>query len=53
MLNVIRKIVKWYLITMGVILTALIIYYWPVIDRLIIRPCHYYPETFANCREDK
>lgn len=32
-------------------LIALIIYYWPVIDRLYIRPCHYYPKAFIDCRE--
>ena len=39
------------LATVGLFTIALIIYYWPVIDRLAIRPCHYYPKAFADCRE--
>lgn len=34
----------------GIILIGIIIYWWPVIDRLYIRPCHYYPHTFADCK---
>lgn len=28
---------------------AMIIYYYPAIDRVYIRPCHYYPNMFINC----
>lgn len=31
---------------------AVIIYYWPVIDRLYVRPCHYYPKAFIDCRKE-
>lgn len=29
-----------------------IAYYFPLLDRMV-RPCHYYPETFKDCREAK
>lgn len=48
----IAKALVAFLAVMGVIFIALIIYWWPVIDRLIVRPCHYYPHTFADCREE-
>lgn len=48
--KVLKNIVKWYLIVMGLAFTALIIYYWPAIDRTLIRPCHYYPKMFIDCQ---
>lgn len=33
----------------GIILIVIIAYWWPVIDRIYIRPCHYYPHAFADC----
>lgn len=39
------------LAVMGIIFIAIIAYWWPVIDRLAIRPCHYYPHAFADCVE--
>lgn len=38
----------------GAFLIAIVIFliaWWPVIDRLIIRPCHYYPHAFSDCIE--
>lgn len=37
----------------GIIFIMVVAYWWPVIDRLYIRPCHYYPNTFINCNEEK
>lgn len=34
----------------GAITVALFIYYAPVIDRLYMRPCHYYPNMFIDCK---
>jgi len=39
------------LATVGLFTISLIIYYWPVIDRMYVRPCHYYPHTFSDCVE--
>ena len=38
---------------LGVLFIAVIIYYWPVIDRLYINTCNYYPHTFKDCVERK
>lgn len=38
----------------GAFLIAIVIFviaWFPVVDRLIIRPCHYYPHAFADCIE--
>jgi len=48
-LKVILAIVKWFLIVAGIIAVALFIYWYPVIDRLYVRPCYYYPKAFADC----
>lgn len=29
---------------------AVYVYYQPVFDRVMFRPCYYYPEAFADCR---
>lgn len=34
-----------------VLLIGLVIYYWGAIDRIYIRPCHYYPQAFIDCKE--
>lgn len=47
------KILQWFFTIVGVLATALIIYYFPVIDRVVIRPCAYYPNTFADCRGER
>lgn len=46
----ILRIIAAYLMIMGLLFTALIIYYYPVIDRVYIRPCHYYPKAFIDCQ---
>lgn len=35
----------------GIIFIGLIIHYWPVIDRVYIQPCTYYPHAFIDCKE--
>lgn len=32
-----------------VLLVLAIIYYLPVIDRLLLRPCYHYPRAFIDC----
>lgn len=49
-LAIIRNIILIILAMFGAAFIALIIYYWPVIDRLYVRPCHYYPHAFADCK---
>jgi hypothetical protein len=47
--RLIGKIILWVLAIFGVLFIAIIIYYYPVIDRLYVRPCYYYPKAFADC----
>lgn len=49
-LVIIRNVIITILALFGLAFIALIIYYWPVIDRLYVRPCHYYPHAFADCK---
>lgn len=35
----------------GIIFISIMVYWWPVIDRVYIRPCHYYPNAFIDCKE--
>jgi hypothetical protein len=48
-LRVAYQVLVHLLAIFGIIFIALIAYWWPVIDRLAIRPCHYYPHAFADC----
>jgi len=48
-LAIIRNVIITILAIFGLLFIALIVYYWPVIDRLYVRPCHYYPQAFADC----
>jgi hypothetical protein len=48
MLKIIGKILLWILAIIGALTIAVLIYYSPVIDRLI-RPCYYYPNAFIDC----
>lgn len=47
------KIIGWIVLSVlaliGICTVALFIYYYPVIDRLYIRPCYYYPSAFSDC----
>lgn len=52
-----KKTLKWaagiiiaILAVLGIVLVALIIRYYPLIDRVYIRPCHYYPQAFIDCQ---
>jgi len=33
----------------GIAFIALVIYYYPVIDRLYLNTCNYYPHAFKDC----
>lgn len=50
-LKIFGKITLAILAFFGFAFVALLIYYFPVIDRLYVRPCHYYPDLFSNCRD--
>jgi predicted PurR-regulated permease PerM len=50
-LKVLSKIIVAILAFFGILFIALIIYYWPVIDRLI-NWCEYYPNSVSDCREE-
>ena len=50
-LKILSKIIVGILAFFGLIFIALIIYWWPVIDRLV-NLCEYYPNAFADCREE-
>lgn len=47
--NILGKILLWFFATVGALAVAVLIYYYPVIDRLFIRPCYYYPNAFIDC----
>ena len=47
--KLIGRIILWTLAVFGFLFVLLIVYYYPVIDRLYIRPCYYYPKAFADC----
>lgn len=53
MIKSIVKTVGWIVLSVlafiGLCYVALFIYYYPVIDRLYIRPCYYYPSAFSDC----
>ena len=48
--KIIFTIIVGILAVIGALTVALFIYYLPAIDRLAIRPCHYYPNMFIDCR---
>ena len=48
-LKVLAVIVVSFLSICGIAFIALVIYYYPVIDRLYIQPCNYYPHAFKDC----
>lgn len=50
-LKILSKIIVGILAFLGLIFIALIIYWWPVIDRFV-NLCEYYPKAFADCREE-
>lgn len=43
------RIVVGILALIGLLTVLLLVYYYPVIDRLYVRPCYYYPKAFADC----
>jgi hypothetical protein len=49
-LKIFGKLIVAILTFFGIAFIALLIYYFPVIDRLYVRPCHYYPNMFSDCR---
>lgn len=49
-LAILLKLIIGILALFGIVFIAIIVYYWPVIDRLYVRPCHYYPQAFADCK---
>ena len=37
----------------GLIFIVLLVRYWdwlPLVDRVVIRPCYYYPQVFIDCK---
>jgi hypothetical protein len=50
-LRILSKIVVGILAFLGLIFIALIIYWWPVIDRFV-NWCEYYPNSVSDCREE-
>lgn len=50
-LKILSKIIVGILAFLGLIFIALIIYWWPVIDRFV-NWCEYYPNSVADCREE-
>ena len=50
-IKAITKVVIGILVFFGAIFIALIIYYWPVIDRFV-NWCEYYPNSVSDCREE-
>ena len=49
-LHIAFNVVVGVLSLLGIAFIALIIYYYPVIDRVYIQPCNYYPEAFKDCK---
>ncbi len=50
-LKILSKIIVGILAILGLIFIALIIYWYPVIDRFV-NWCEYYPQSVSDCREE-